>query len=148
MSNFKLSLPDEDEWLTDLETEDDYKDREVYNRSMTPPSPSLLEIEDDNDEEILPPPAKKRSITRNPFTDDDDEEEIKFAPVKREPPSFAPVKREPPDPLIQKLQNIPMNTLSTESIIEAQSLIIQYLKVIIPCMFLDYDFKKELIFSL
>ena len=46
MINFDLSLPDDDEWLDNLETEDDYKDREEYDRSMTPPSPSLLDIED------------------------------------------------------------------------------------------------------
>ena len=46
MINFDLSLPDDDEWLDNLETEDDYKDREEYNRSMTPPSPSLLDVED------------------------------------------------------------------------------------------------------
>ena len=46
MINFDLSLPDDDEWLENLETEDDYKDREEYDRSMTPPSPSLLDVED------------------------------------------------------------------------------------------------------
>ena len=46
MINFDLSLPDDDEWLDNLETEDDYKDREEYDRSMTPPSPSLLDVED------------------------------------------------------------------------------------------------------
>ena len=46
MINFDLSLPDDDEWLDNLETEDDYKDREEYDRSMTPPSPSLLDMED------------------------------------------------------------------------------------------------------
>ena len=46
MINFDLSLPDDDEWLDNLDTEDDYKDREEYDRSMTPPSPSLLDVED------------------------------------------------------------------------------------------------------
>ena len=63
MINFDLSLPDDDEWLENLETEDDYKDREQYDRSMTPPSPSLLELEEEDihneSDEIQPPPSKK-----------------------------------------------------------------------------------------
>ena len=74
-----------------------FKDREEYDRSMTPPSPSLLDLEEDNtrnnskkegnspnvdfwkntSKAVKPPPSKKRLLSRNPFTDEDDDNEIK-----------------------------------------------------------------------
>lgn len=115
-SNFDLSLPDDDAWLETLETEDDYKDRDEFERSMTPPSPSLLSIEEDNDdevEEVLPPPAKRRSVSRNPFLDDDD------ATPKKSSNS-----------LIPQLAKFNLANLSLSEIAEVQSLIIAQLKVI------------------
>ncbi len=79
MINFDLSFPDDDDWLENLETEDDYKDREEYDRSMTPPSPSLLESDEEDvkneSDEIQPPPSKKRNISRNPFLDEEDDDD-------------------------------------------------------------------------
>ena len=78
MINFDLSLPDDDEWMDNLETEDDYKDRDEYDRTMTPPSPSLLALEEDNeDREFISPPAKKRK-QKNPFIDEEDDDSGEF----------------------------------------------------------------------
>ena len=126
MSNFQLSLPDEDEWLSNLETEDDYRDREEYDRSMTPPSPSLFELEEEDD--VKPPPAKKRSLNRNPFVDDDDDDDIIAntpAPIRK---AHLAVKKAP-DPDDVKLKKLISSQLNTQSVIKAQSLIINILKV-------------------
>lgn len=106
-------MPDDDEWLDNLETEDDYKDREEYDRSMTPPSPSILSFDE---EEILPPPAKKLKA-RNPFIDDDD----RFTPKKR--------KEKTSDQILQEINCLNLNQLNADKVIDAQLLIINYLKV-------------------
>lgn len=115
-SNFDLSLPDDDQWLDNLETEDDYKDRDEFERSMTPPSPSLLSIDEDDDadevDDVLPPPAKRRSVSKNPFLDDDD------ATPEKSSKSMIP-----------QLTKFNLASLSLTEIVEVQSLIIAHLKV-------------------
>ena len=136
MINFDLSLPDDDEWIED---EDDYKDREEYDRTMTPPSPSLLESEeDDEDKEFSKtlPPAKKRK-QKNPFIDEEDDDQFVPSPVRRSVNSVVgqenkkiKLENEKPESVLDKLEKVDLRIRpSPEAVIEAQSLIIQYLKV-------------------
>ena len=41
--NFDLSKIDDDDYLANLENDEDYSNRQVYDRSYSPPSPSVLE---------------------------------------------------------------------------------------------------------
>ena len=122
-SNFDLSFPDDDEWLDNLETEDDYKEREEYNRSWTPPSPSLLE-QDDDDEATSPAQAAavvQRQGSSNPFVDDDDTEDFQTP--------------------IAKILSFDMENLNVNKVLGFQDLVIDYYQVsrfLINCRFLVF----------
>ena len=128
--------------MDNLETEDDYKDRDEYDRTMTPPSPSLLALEeDDEDREFISPPAKKRK-QKNPFIDEEDDDQFTPAPVWRSVNSVVGQKNkkikkeheEENESLLVKLEKVDLCVCpSPEAVIKAQSLIIQYLKVRIFC---------------
>ena len=64
-SNFDLSLADEEDVMLDhVEDEEDYSNREEYDRCYSPPSPTILQdIYFDDDE----------SDHENPFIDDDEQ---------------------------------------------------------------------------
>jgi RecQ family ATP-dependent DNA helicase len=119
MSNFDLSLPDDDEWLANLEVD---CDGDEYDRSYSPPSSSILEADDEMLEATPQPPS--RSVTKkisenNPFLDD---EEVEVDDEER---------------ILNKMTGFTMSHMSSGKIIEAQGLVIQYLKAVtqapIPC---------------
>ena len=140
-NNFELTFADDDEWLNSLDKDEDYENREVYERSFSPPlSPSFLEIADDEsndfDEEILRNESSKNFENANEAFNGSDNEEIR-RPVKKESSKNNPFNSDDEDydhmdyteqstDWLQKLQICPK---TPSEIIQAQWLIINHLKV-------------------
>ena len=108
--NFDVSIPDDDEFFLD----DDYQNRDKYERSFSPPSPSLLKLDDESDEttdERITVEEKRP----NPFLDD----------------SHVSLDNDNCDKnvLLQKIQAFQFNASSPSEVIKVQELIIDYLKV-------------------
>ena len=137
--NFELNFADDDEWLENLDKDEDYSNREVYERSFSPPlSPSFLEIADDEsnefDEENIEC-SKNYEIANEAFNGSDSEEIRR--PVKKESSKSNPFNSDDEDydhedhteqstDWLQKLQTCPK---TPTEIIQAQWIIINYLKV-------------------
>ena len=129
--NFELNFADDDEWLENLDKDEDYSNREVYERSFSPPlSPSFLEIADDDgsndfgeeqteksDSEEIRRPVKKESSKNNPFLDDDDDDDYNHMDY---------TETEQSTDWLQKLQTCPK---TSSEIIHAQWIIINHMKV-------------------
>ncbi len=109
---------------------------------MTPPSPSILSLE--NDDIVEDTVAKSSKIKpvftfpkkpKNPFIDDE-ESPIKPKLSNKAKSLFHPkstIKVESSviakDPILERLERLDLMAMKKENIIEAQSLIIKYLKV-------------------
>ena len=116
-SNFDLSLADDDDVMSGLaEDEEDYSNREEFDRCISPPSPSVLpdfgfENEDSDEDDN----------NRNPFLDDD--EVLKMASDYNPSPAKCLTKIK-----LCALEN--KTSLATDEIIGLQEIIIKYFMVI------------------
>ena len=147
--NFDLSKIDDDEYLANLENDEDYSNRQVYDRSYSPPSPSLLDSlahdfddsdneENSNESPIVQPLADALSKQNIPS-----KESAFVAPFKSKGPG--PAKNpfgndsvikvegdeEEEDPLIllQKIEAYNQHEVTDDSIKNIQALIIKYFMV-------------------
>ena len=147
--NFDLSKIDDDEYLANLENDEDYSNRQVYDRSYSPPSPSLLDSlafefgDSDNEENSTEssngqPPTTALAKQNNPS-----KERAFVAPYKFKGPetgsnpfgndSVIKVEEDPseedPSILLQQIEAFNQHEVTDDAVKGIQSLIIKYFMV-------------------
>ena len=110
--NFDLSFADEDDFLED---DEDYDNREVYNRSFSPPSPSVLKSLESFKGGTGEDANNGKKIKANPFVDDEESDDDNTS--------------DNPNQYLQRIESYQDQEIDSQSISHVQNLVIKYFMV-------------------